>query len=71
MGTVINPRSISREWVQPFNPCLPDPESPTCSLHPPFDDPWEPFKSGWPVGWTSGRGAPPGFTVPPLGWPRP
>jgi hypothetical protein len=32
-------------WVQPHNPCLPDPESITCSLHiPPLDKAWAPFK---------------------------
>jgi hypothetical protein len=33
-------------WVQPFNPCLPDPDSITCSLHPPFpwDKAWAPFQ---------------------------
>jgi hypothetical protein len=33
-------------WVQPFNPCLPDPESPTCSryLTTPIDSAWAPFK---------------------------
>ena len=32
-------------WVQPHNPCLPDPEAPTCSLHPPpLDKAWPPFK---------------------------
>ena len=32
-------------WVQPHNPCLPDPESLTCSLHPPpLDKSWPPFK---------------------------
>ncbi|HEX8206178.1 MAG TPA: IPT/TIG domain-containing protein [Solirubrobacteraceae bacterium] len=32
-------------WVQPHNPCLPDPESITCSLHPPkLDQAWPPFK---------------------------
>jgi hypothetical protein len=30
-------------WVNPFNPCLPDPHSRTCSLHPPVDNPWPPF----------------------------
>lgn len=44
-------------WVQPFNPCLPDPTSPVCSKHPPLDNPWEPFKSGW-------------TEQPPLAWPR-
>jgi hypothetical protein len=29
--------------VQPFNPCLPDYNSPTCSQHPPFDNPYPPF----------------------------
>ena len=33
-------------WVQPYNPCLPDPDSITCSLHPPFpwDSAWAPFQ---------------------------
>ncbi len=33
-------------WVQPHNPCLPDPESPTCSLYitTTLDDAWAPFK---------------------------
>ena len=32
-------------WVHPHNPCLPDPESITCSLHPPpLDKSWPPFK---------------------------
>ena len=32
-------------WVQPHNPCLPDPESITCSLYiPPIDKAWAPFK---------------------------
>ena len=32
-------------WVQPHNPCLPDPEAITCSLHPPpLDKSWPPFK---------------------------
>jgi hypothetical protein len=34
-------------WVQPFNPCLPDWKSPTCSLHPPPKDPWPPFGNGF------------------------
>ncbi len=45
-------------WVNPFNPCLPDPKSPTCSLHPPVDNPWPPFGAYSP-------------TEPiPLAWPR-
>jgi hypothetical protein len=33
-------------WVQPFNPCLPDPESPTCSRYitTTIDSAWAPFK---------------------------
>lgn len=45
-------------WVNPFNPCLPSPASATCSLHPPIDDPWPPFKTGWHE------------TIMPLLWPR-
>ena len=30
-------------WVQPFNPCLPDYDSPTCSNHPPIDNSYPPF----------------------------
>jgi len=37
----------SRQWVQPFNPCLPDPYSVTCPLHPPVENTYEPFASGW------------------------
>lgn len=29
--------------TQPFNPCLPDYRSPTCSVHPPFKNPYPPF----------------------------
>jgi hypothetical protein len=29
--------------VQPFNPCLPDYTSPTCSNHPPIENPYPPF----------------------------
>ncbi|HEX2084398.1 MAG TPA: IPT/TIG domain-containing protein [Solirubrobacteraceae bacterium] len=39
-------------WIQPHNPCLPDPEAITCSLHPPapLEDSWPPFKDlGHPV----------------------
>jgi hypothetical protein len=54
-------RDATHWWVQPFNPCLPDPQSITCSLHPPPpDNAWPPF-------------APPGYspTEPiPLQWPR-
>lgn len=46
-------------WVNPFNPCLPDPHSPTCSLHPPVDNPWPPFGAYSPA------------EPIPLAWPRP
>ncbi|MGB2711039.1 MAG: hypothetical protein WBC33_05935 [Conexibacter sp.] len=36
-------------WVQPFNPCLPDPESRACALHPPVKDPYPPFRPGDPT----------------------
>ena len=54
-------REGTRTWVQPFNPCLPDPQSPTCPLHPPVDNPYPPFAQ--PGGWI------PGETIP-LAWPR-
>ncbi|HKG40454.1 MAG TPA: IPT/TIG domain-containing protein [Conexibacter sp.] len=40
-----------RTWVQPFNPCLPDPTSPVCAKHPPFDSVYPPFATpGWIIG---------------------
>lgn len=48
-------------WVQPFNPCLPDPLSPTCPQHPPVRDPYPPFAD--PGGWIPGEPIP-------LAWPR-
>ena len=30
-------------WINPFNPCLPDPTSRACTLHPPHGSPWAPF----------------------------
>jgi hypothetical protein len=47
-------------WVNPFNPCLPNWKSPTCSLHPPPKDSWPPF----------GAGFNPSEPLP-LVWPRP
>lgn len=47
-------------WVQPFNPCLPNYKSRTCSLHPPIKNSYAPFdltKYG-------------PLEAPPLGWPR-
>jgi hypothetical protein len=46
-------------WVNPFNPCLPDPHSRTCSLHIPPKDPWPPFGKYSPT------------ESIPLVWPRP
>ena len=36
-------------WVQPFNPCLPDYTSPTCSKHPPIENPYPPFNLPAPL----------------------
>lgn len=32
-----------RYWVHPYNPCLPDYLSRTCTLHPPFSNAWAPL----------------------------
>jgi hypothetical protein len=32
-----------RAWVQPFNPCLPDPDSRTCPRYHPIESPYPPF----------------------------
>ncbi|HEV7462272.1 MAG TPA: hypothetical protein VGN78_17195, partial [Solirubrobacteraceae bacterium] len=53
-------RDQSGLWVNPFNPCLPNWKSPTCSLHPPPKDSWPPF----------GTGFNPSEPLP-LVWPRP
>ena len=53
-------RTGSGYWVQPFNPCLPDFESRSCALHPPFENPYPPFRPG---------DIRPG-ELPPLVWPR-
>jgi hypothetical protein len=46
-------------WVNPFNPCLPDLHSPTCSLHPPLSaDAWPPFGTG-DAGFVPADGSPP------------
>jgi hypothetical protein len=34
--------------VQPFNPCLPDYTSRTCSKHPPIEDSYPPFDAPLP-----------------------
>jgi hypothetical protein len=65
-----NPSVAPRwRWVQPHNPCLPDPESPTCSRYiPPLDQAWAPFKElkMWPGGIPIDEDYPR-----PLPWPRP
>lgn len=40
--------SRARYRVQPFNPCLPDYLSPTCTNHPPVDGPYPPFDAPLP-----------------------
>jgi thrombospondin type 3 repeat protein len=54
-------RDAAGLWVQPFNPCLPDPTSITCPKHPPVDNPYPPFGTGQMA---------PGEPTP-LVWPRP
>lgn len=54
-------RWISLTWVQPFNPCLPDPTSPVCAKHPPFDNEYPPFADAGM--WRPGEPIP-------LAWPR-
>ena len=54
-------------WVQPHNPCLPDPTSPTCSLYiPVIDTAWAPFRElkVYPSGFRA-----PGVELP-LRWPE-
>jgi len=47
-------------WVNPYNPCLPDWKSPTCSLHPPPpENSWPPFGDG-DNGFVPADGSPPG-----------
>jgi hypothetical protein len=51
--------------VQPYNPCLPNPHSPTCGRYWPKQDPWPPFDG------TQSVGDPIPFTMdgnPPTGW---
>ncbi|HYV14692.1 MAG TPA: hypothetical protein VE972_01570 [Conexibacter sp.] len=44
-------------WMQPFNPCLPDPHSRTCPLHPPPpDSAYPPYAQ--PGGYTPGESIP-------------
>jgi hypothetical protein len=51
-------------WVQPFNPCLPDPLSRTCPKHPPKADlSYPPFNTPPPTPWMPGEPIP-------LAWPR-
>lgn len=39
---------VSKYRVQPFNPCLPDYTSPTCSEHPPIENSYPPFDAALP-----------------------
>jgi len=59
-------RSQSNLRVQPYNPCLPNPESATCGRYVPFQDPWPPFDGseaiGEPIPFTMDGSAPPGWT---------
>jgi hypothetical protein len=44
----IDPVSVPAEtWVNPFNPCLPDPYSRTCPRHPAMTDAYPPFGPDW------------------------
>jgi len=43
-------RARSGAWVHMYNPCLPNPESRVCTLHPPFEGAWAPFGSDPSVG---------------------
>jgi IPT/TIG domain len=36
--------------VQPYNPCLPNPQSRSCGRYVPFDNPWPPFDGSQSVG---------------------
>ena len=49
-GTADEPLSDApwRGWVQPFNPCLPDPRSRTCERYPNLDALYPPFVDGVP-----------------------
>jgi hypothetical protein len=42
-------------WVNPFNPCLPNQYSPTCSNHPPVESPWPPFGDLEKYSWLTGK----------------
>lgn len=52
--------SLRPYWVNPYNPCLPNWQSPTCSLHPP------PPESSWPP---FDDKTPQPLPAPPLHWP--
>jgi hypothetical protein len=65
---VANLIEISREasglWTNPYNPCLPNPDSRTCPRGMPFGVTWAPFDAdgNLPADYRPGR---------PLAWPRP
>ena len=60
-----------RYRVHPFNPCLPDYNSPTCTRHPPINNPYPPFDTSplpaspivWPPTVTIATTASPGFPL--------
>jgi IPT/TIG domain-containing protein len=51
--------------VQPYNPCLPEPYSPTCSRYVPKNNAWPPFdgsqKAGDPIPFTTNGSSPPNW----------
>jgi hypothetical protein len=56
-------------WVQPYNPCLPNPHSRTCSKHPPPPDvSWPPFDNS--MVFPEPHLPHPGDTDPALWWPE-
>jgi hypothetical protein len=60
-------REASGQWTNPYNPCLPNPNSRTCPRGMPFGVTWAPFDADGNLpktGWTTG-------TPPMLIWPRP
>jgi hypothetical protein len=53
----VHPKYPAHLWVNPFNPCLPSVNSPTCSKHPPITNPWPPF-GDTPYKWVTGDATP-------------
>jgi IPT/TIG domain len=61
-------RAQSHLRVQPYNPCLPDPYSPTCSRYIPITDAWPPFDGSQSTGAAVPFAWPIDNTVVPGGW---